>query len=193
MLKMIVCFIVSSIALSSAVAQEPKGGRDVGDLPSSFIVQFTEYRFKEPLKTNQTSAEILAMTTAKDGVAEAKMVESIRMSTIGGVDSMVQFGKNANVIVGKSRTNRGETISNSRTVSVGTIVKVKISPYKDKVKLQLSYETSKLEEADKEGSIPDIYKAKIATTQLLELGKPAIVGSTTNASSSVIVATVIQN
>jgi hypothetical protein len=59
--------------------------------------------------------------------------------------------------------------------------------------MTLNFESSSLGESDDEDSPPNINKTKVNTTQLLEMGKPNLVGGSTTSSSSIIVAVVTRN
>ncbi|MDA7933087.1 type II and III secretion system protein [Mariniblastus sp.] len=193
MFKMFVCFCVALCAIESTFAQESTNSANVSNIPASYIVQLTEYRLDQPLNPSQSAAEILAMVSANGGDMKGEIVETIRLSTLSGTESMVQFGRRVNVTVGKATTNRGETVRNMQAIDVGTIVKVTLVPRNDKVAMMLTFESSRIGEDADEDSPPNVNKTQVNTTQLLELGKPDLVGSSTTSSSSIIVVTVTHN
>jgi hypothetical protein len=76
---------------------------------------------------------------------------------------------------------------------VGTIVRVTATPENGSVFLKLTYETSKLDGNGDEDTPPELTKTQISTTQLLELGQPRLVGSSTSTPTSVVVVKVTKN
>jgi len=192
MFKFFVFFCSALLALESTSAQESTNAVNVPETSASYVVQLTEYRLDQPLRPSQSAVDILAMVSANEGDTKGNIVETIRLSALGGTESMVQFGRRANVTVGKSTTNRGETVRNMQAIDVGTIVKVTIVPRNDQVAMTLTFESSRIGSDAGEDTPPSINKTQINTTQLLDLGKPNLVGSSTTSSSSVIVVTVNQ-
>ena len=59
--------------------------------------------------------------------------------------------------------------------------------------MMLTFESSRIGEDAGEDSPPTVNKTQVNATQLLELGKPDLVGSSTTSSSSIIVVTVTHN
>ncbi len=193
MFKTFVYLFVAFCATESVFAQSSAISADVAQVPASYIVQLTEYRLERPLEPSQTATNILEMLSGKLDDKIGKPVETIRLSTLSGTESMVQFGRRVNVTVGKATTNRGETVRNMQAIDVGTVVRVTAIPQDEKVSVSLTFESSRIGGDGDEDSPPDINKTQISTTQLLEFGKPSLVGSSTTASSSVIVVTITRN
>lgn len=106
----------------------------------------------------------------------------------GGVDSHFHIGWNREH--GPVWSNRLR--DSVQAMETGTIVKVTVGTQGDKVAMDLTYESSALQEITDEDSPPNINKTKINASLQLELGKPSLVGGATSSSSSIIVATVTQ-
>lgn len=192
MFKFLVCVSTVLLAFETNAAQEAANTASMPEISSSYVVQLTEYRLAQPLTPAQSAEEILALVGANGGNPQGAAVETIRLSTVGGMESMAQFGQRANVTAGKTTTNRGESVRNIQAIDVGTMVKVTIVPRNDQVAMMLTFESSKIGSDADEESPPSIAKTLIRTTQLLELGKPNLVGGSTTSSSSVIIVTVNQ-
>ena len=156
---------------------------------ASFIVQLTEYRLRQPVDPPRSVSDILAILARPGGNEEYQPIETIRLSALSGTESTVQFGRRVNVTVGTT-TNRGGTVKNVQAVDVGTLVRVTPALQAGKVALKLEFESSRIEGDATQDSPPDISTTQIKTTQLLELGKPSLVGSTTSTANSVILITV---
>ena len=161
---------------------------------ASFFVQLTEYRLKLPHDPSRPVAEIVAILAKPGDNEEYQPVETIRLSALSGTESTVQFGRRVNVTAGTAVTNRGGTARNVQGVDIGTLLKVTpVLLQSGNVALKLKFESSRIEGDASEDSPPDISRTQINTTQLLELGKPSLVGSTTSTASSVILITVTRD
>jgi hypothetical protein len=176
-----------------AIAQNSATTGNTVDSRASFVVQLTEYQLEQPIDPSLSAAAILEMlTTQRDG-EKCRPVETIRLSTVSGTESMAQFGRVVNVTVGKATTARGETVRNMQAVDVGSMIRVTAIPQNDRVAITLSFESSRISGDIDQDVAPDISKTQISTTQLLELGKPTLVGSSTTTSSSIVLVTVTRN
>ena len=193
MLKQI-CFIFVSLVIAGvSSAQDASTSSDGAGKPSTYVVQLTEFRLNQTLDPSLSAAQILELVSKKDNNAGYEAIETIRLSTLSGMESMVQFGRRVNVTVGKTVTRGGETARNVQASDVGTIVRVTATPENGSVFLKLTYETSKLDGNGDEDTPPELTKTQISTTQLLELGQPRLVGSSTSTPTSVVVVTVTKN
>ncbi len=193
MFKVFVCICLTLCATGSTIAQEATQSENTSDVSKSYVVQLTEYRFEQPLRPSQSAAEILELLAATGDSKKAEIVETVRLSTLSGTESMVQFGRRVSVTVGKATTRGGETVRQKQGYDVGTVVRLTARPQDDKVAMALTFDSSRIGEEVDEDSPPDVIKTQISSTLLLELGKPSLVGSSTQASSRVIVVTVTEN
>jgi len=189
--------LVGAIAgRSTTKNQDPDPSDDPSSSSSnqaSLIVQLTEYRLKLPHDPSRSVSEILAILAKPGDNEEYQPIETIRMSALSGTESTVQFGRRVNVTVG-TVTNRGGTARNVQAVDIGTLVKVTPALQSGgRVALKLKFESSRIEGDASADSPPDISRTQINTTQVLELGKPSLVGSTTSTASSIILITVTGN
>ena len=189
--------IVDSIAGRPTTLQNQNAGptddtNSSSSMQTSFTVKLTEYRMKLPQDPSRSASEILAILTKPGDNDSYQPIETIRLSALSGTTSTAQFGRTANVTAGTT-TNRGGKVKNMQSVDVGTAVSVTPVLQSGKVALQLEFDSSRIEGDASGDSPPDISKTRINTNQLLELGKPGLVGSTTSMGSSIIVVTVTQN
>ena len=193
MLKQI-CFIFVLLFIADvSSAQDTSTSSGGAAKPPTYVVQLTEFRLNQTLDPSLSAAQILELVSKKDNNAGYEAIETIRLSTLSGTESMVQFGRRVNITVGKTVTRGGETARNVQALDVGTIVRVTATPESGSVSLKLAYETSRLDGNGDEDTPPELTKTQINTTQLLELGQPRLVGSSTSAPVSVVVVTVTGN
>lgn len=155
----------------------------------SYIVQLSEYKINGPTDPSQTAADIVASLMKADAKTKPELIETVRLSTLSGSESMVQFGKQVRVTSGTVSV-RGTTARQMQNVQFGTIVRVTATPRAGKVVVKLSFESSRLDGKGAENSPPDISTTQIESTQLLEIGKPTLIGGTTADTSSFILLTV---
>ena len=193
MLKQICLIFVSLLIAGASSAQDASTSLGSAAKPTTYVVQITEFRLNKTLDPSLTAAQILELVSSKDDNAGYEPIETIRLSTLSGTESMVQFGRLVNVTVGKNMTRGGETQRTLQAFDVGTIVRVTATPENGSVSMKLTYETSRLDGNSDEDTPPELTKTQISTTQLLELGKPRLVGSSTSVPTSVVVITVTGN
>lgn len=192
MFRTFACFLIACCYVGTANAQEPESPVEAPRLPNSYTVELSEYHLERPLSPSQPVDDVLERLTKNQDGQSGKLVETIRFSTLMGNESMLQFGKRVQMVAGTT-TGRGGTIRNMQSVDVGTLILATVAPQDGKVSLSLTYESSKIDAAKDDDTPPEISKTKIRTVQLLELGKPALVVSSTRGSTSVIVAKVTQD
>ncbi len=92
---------------------------------------------------------------------------------IKDVEGMAQFGKVANVTIGKT-VNREITTRQTQNVQVGTLLKAKVRLENEAIVANITFEASRLQGNGTEDSPPDIASTTINTTQSLEIGKPRL-------------------
>jgi hypothetical protein len=193
MLKQICFIFVSMFIAGVSSAQDDSTSSSGAGKSSTYVVQLTEFRLTQALDPSLSAAQILDLVSRKDISEGLEPIETIRLSTLSGTESMVQFGRRVNVTVAKTVTRGGETARNVQAFDVGTIVRVTATPESGSVSLKLTYETSRLDGNGDEDNPPELTTTQISTTQLLELGQPRLVGSSTSAQTSVVVVTVTGN
>lgn len=182
MYRIALFIIVNIVATAASVAQEDSqsNGASAADSPAqSYVVQFTEFRLKSSSDPKLSASEIVKSFEQMRDDGKVELVEVVRLSTLAGYESMVQFGKMASVTVGTTAAlpGRGPTRQLQRQ-SVGTLVRVTAEPQEGKVLLKLAYEASRFEGAGQEDSPPDTVTVQFNTTLLIETGKPTLVGGT---------------
>lgn len=193
MLRQFPIIFVSLIIAGASSAQDASTSPGEAGKPSSYVVQLTEFRLNQTLDPSLTAVQILELISRANDNADCVPIETIRLSTLSGTESMVQFGRRANVTVGKTVTRGGETARSIQVVDVGTIVRVTATPESGAVSLKLTYESSRLDGNGDEDTPPELIRTQISTIQMLELGQPRLVGSSSSASTSMIVVTITEH
>jgi len=153
----------------------------------SYVVELSEYEWREPLAAGLGADEILALVLKADARPQADLRETIRLTTLAGTESVVSFGRRSSVTVGRTATGRGEVMKNMQVVEFGTQVKLTAVPQDQRVRLTLHFESSRQLPATADDSPPDISTTEVSTTLTLDPGKPALVSSFGGNRSSVLV------
>lgn len=146
----------------------------------SFLVQFTEFRFKQSPDVNRTSSEIVQSFDQLNKEGKIELVQTVRLNVLEYHENMVQIGKNASVISGITRTAQGMQQQSRQSVSVGTLVQVKATPQDSKVLLKVAYTASRMDDNEPEEKQSDIATVTFNSTLLLEIGKATLVGGMTS-------------
>lgn len=133
------------------------------------------------------------MISGKADNASCEPIETIRLSVLSGSESYVQFGRRVNVTVGRTVGRGGEAARTIQVFDVGTTVRITAKPANGPVAIMLSYETSRLEDNGEDDTPPEMITTQISTSQVLELGRPRLIGSSSSAATSVIVITITGN
>jgi len=150
-------------------------------LPESYLITLSEYRLKSVNPSELTAGSIAAAITTE----KAAPIETVMLSAIADIESMVQFGRTVTVTTGRT-TNRDVTTRQTQQMNIGTIVRVTASPAGQQVGLVLSFESSRQNGEGTDDSPPDIVTTSINTTQIFELGKPTMIGASTAGETSYI-------
>ncbi len=195
----------ANVAVDVAVANLTVVNEAEAEALVSYVVQLTEYRLTSPAEPTATVEELVALLTSPSGSLTSPsdsrltsenenrvvQVESVRFSILSGHESMVQFGRQVSLMTGSIST-RGVTTRDVRSVEVGTLVRAIAEPQDGKVLLTLDYTASRLEGESSAEPPPEISKTQISTAQIVELGKPVLIGGTTADKTSYTLATVTQ-
>ncbi len=155
----------------------------------SYMIQLTEYRIEGAGDPSQTTDQIVKRLTARSGQANSDLVETVRLSVLSGGKSMVQFGKRVTLTVG-TVSSRGSTSRQTQQMEIGTLLRVTATPQSGQVLLDLSYESSRLDDNETEDSAPNILTTQIETRQLVELGEPTLISGTHADNSTYTILTV---
>lgn len=153
----------------------------------SYVVELSEYEWREPLAAGLGADEILALVLKADARPQPDLRETIRLTTLAGTESVVSFGRRSSVTVGRTATGRGEVMKNMQVVEFGTQVKLTAVPQDQRVRLTLHFESSRQLPATTDDSPPDVSTTEVSTTLTLDPGKPALVSSFGGNRSSVLV------
>ena len=193
MFKSTLPICIALCATASAFAQDSTTTGSAADSQASFVVQLSEYQLEQPVDSSLSADAILEMLTAQRDGEKCRPIETIRLSTVSGVESLAQFGRRVNVTVGKATTARGETVRNMEAVDVGSLVRVTAILQDGKVAITLNYESSRVIGDIDQDVPPNINKTQVSTILSLEPGKPALVSSSSTTSSSILVVTVTRS
>lgn len=189
----IILFTISLLALPLAAQEQPRGITNAtksAEPTESYVVQLTEFRLKSSLDPKLTASEIVEQFAKLKDDETIQPVETIRMSTLGGTESMVQFARQATVTVGTSVSGRGARVRQTQTQRIGTMVRLTATPQSGKVLVKLSYESSRFDGKGTEDSPPDTVTTLMNSSHLVELGKPKLIAGTSEGSTSFLLLTV---
>ncbi len=186
-----------SLSCASRVAlaqRQPGGQRQAGEQVQTdgprqkYLVQLTEFRWQgaDDLKADSKTAIAALQKLPNDEVA---LIETIRLSTLSGYESLVQFGKSVTVTTGVVRTPGGQT-RQTKSVQIGTMVRVSVKPDGDKLLVTLSYQASRMPGEGTEDCPPDTVTSQFETTLQVEADQPTLVAGTSAEESSYMVLTV---
>ncbi len=116
----------------------------------SFLVQFTEFRFKHAPDVSRTSSEIVQSFDQLNKEGKIELVQTVRLNVLEYHENMVQIGKNVSVVSGVTRTAQGLQQQSRQSMSIGTIVQVKATPQDGKILLKVAYTASRMAENEPE-------------------------------------------
>lgn len=152
-----------------------------------YVATISEYQLEKPVSETATEAEIIEL------IRQQKVVpsETVRLSTINRVESLVQFGKSVTVTTGKV-VQGTRTMRHTNQVEIGTLLQVVVESEGDVVSVKVAFESSRLQGEGTDDSPPDIVKSRIESTQVLELGKSCLLGSTSGGETSYILLTIMR-
>lgn len=155
----------------------------------SFLVQFTEFRFKHSPDVSRTSSEIVQSFDQLNKEGKIEIVQTVRINVLEYHENMVQIGKNVSVVSGVTRTPQGQQQSR-QSMSIGTLVQVKATPQDGKVLLKVAYTASRLDDNEIEDKPSDIATITFNSTLLLETGKATLVGGVTSDTNNFLMVTI---
>ena len=181
----IIATLFASIACSVSHAQQATSEQTKA--PVRFMVTLSEYQLGDGVPEIASEADILALIRKKT----VQPAETVRLSVIKDVEGMVQFGNLATVTVGKT-VNRDVTTRQTQNVQVGTLLKLTMSLENEVVVANIAFEASRFQGDATDDSPPIIASTTIKTTQLLELGKPRLIGSSSSGKTSYVFVTATQ-
>ena len=155
----------------------------------SFLVQFTEFRFKHAPDVSRTSNEIVQSFEQLNKEGKIELVQSVRLNVIEYHENMVQISKNVSVVSGVTQTALGQQRSR-QSMSIGTLVQVKATPQDSKVLLKVAYTASRMDDNEPEEKPSDIATITFNSTLLLEIGKASLIGGVTSDTNNFLMVTI---
>jgi len=156
----------------------------------TYVVQLAEFRMKSSSDSTMSDTEIVEhfLKSKNDGLVQ--QIETIRMSTLSGTESMVHFIKGVTVTVGRTSNGRTPPSRVTQDRSIGTMLKLRASPQNEKVLMTLSYESSRLNGEGTEDSPPEAFTTRVESTHLFEIGKPKLIAGTNAGETTFVLVTV---
>ena len=155
----------------------------------SFLVQFTEFRFKHAPEVSRTSSEIVQSFDQLNKDGKIELVQTVRLNVLEYHENMVQIGKNVSVVSGVTRTPQGQQQSR-QSMSIGTLVQVKATPQDGKVLLKVAYTASRMDDSETEDKPSDIATITFNSAHLLEIGKATLLGGVTSDTNNFLMVTI---
>jgi hypothetical protein len=184
--------------IPSNATERPKSA-ELGPLTdqTTYVIKLTEFRFKTPIPQELSSQDILQQFAELKDSDQLELIDTIRMSVLGGHESMVMFGRRTAVTTGVTGFSRGPEIRRGvpleggpggRTESpnamtrvratqdreLGTLLRVTARTEGDKVLVNLQYEASRIEGEIPEDTAPDTTTVRVSSTMFVERGKPML-------------------
>jgi hypothetical protein len=200
-LKCVICFALavsiscnfgqSSQIFAASQESQSSGAKDITDTPISasterYVITVSEYSIKDIDMSKLTEDSILKAIKTQNAVP----VETVALSVVASIESMVQFKRSFSATRSVSKTNLGTT-RQTELMHTGTNLTVTVSPQDEKVAVTLAFTSSRQSgEIADDDSRPDITETAITTTQLLDLSKPTLIGASTAGETSFVFVTV---
>lgn len=125
----------------------------------TYFVRVAEARTQEEPPAEASKSELLAWLEKARKENKIEIQEMVRISVVDGFDATAQFGKRVPIVTGTNVTPQGTTRSYT-SVDFGTILRVRAQEAGDQVRLQINYESSRVD-----GDLPEDRPAKIDRTQ----------------------------
>ena len=142
----------------------------------NFTVSIIEAKFSQQGDISKVAPETIWKTTRDS--SKTDWAETIRCTVLDGQQASVMFGKSVSVVTGVSESQRGRTRS-TRDMQIGTAVKLTAESHEDRVAVQVEYQSSRLSGViSDEPPPPSVEQNEIASTLVLEIGKPKILSAT---------------
>lgn len=159
---------------ASASSSKAANVSAVSTEPVQYSISVAEYRFEDAFDSDSSEAEILKLIRDR----RISPAETIRLTTLTGVKSMVQFGRRVAVVTGTA-TGRGGVVRQTKNFELGTLIQIELNPHPKGVIGSINYATSRLG-ADRGEDMPaDVVTKSTDATQIYEIGKPRLLfGST---------------
>jgi len=187
MTQWMLCLTLVLLFRGAAIADE--GQRPAADdapaSPERYMVTFSAYRLDEAISADATEDEIVAFIKRED----IKPHDTIRLSAISDMESMAQFGRRVSVTAGRSVGPTGTT-RQIQLVEVGASLRLTVTQHENGALAKIRYESTRHIGEGTEESPPDLATTNITTTQILEFGKPRLVGASSADGASWILVTV---
>ncbi len=177
----------SLVALASSVfayanADEPEAEPRVDT--TQYLVELTEYSLDKAVSIGLSEPELIV--AIRD--ANAKPVETIRMTAMAEAESFVQLGRRITVTTGTVKN--GNTASRQTTdVEIGTILRIRVKPNANEAIANIDYTTSRVEGDATDEQAPDILTNTTQSTQLYTLGKPRLLSMIDSGKRTAIIVT----
>ncbi|MFG0283913.1 MAG: hypothetical protein ACF8R7_05780 [Phycisphaerales bacterium JB039] len=167
---------LAALAAAAALAQDEGHGQPADPAPRSYMVTLCEFRMPAGDDPSVAAKEILRAFVQQRADGSLDLINTARVGVLEGEEARLQFGRTKTVATGVRMEQRGGMAQALERRDVGTLVQLTASDLGGQVRLQLSYEASRLEAQDAETGIAETLTVRFDTTVLLQPGAPALIG-----------------
>ena len=142
---------------------------------ATYDVTLTEFQMKSGQEPEISFKEIIDAFHDRENRDNLILVETLRLTLQADLECTAQFSRQVTVTEGIVRNPRGVQ-RRTKTVKLGTMAQIRVTPEDDKLTLRLRYTASRLGGEIPEDSPPDMLNSTYETTIAVQRGKPALVG-----------------
>ena len=145
-----------------------------------YSIRMSEFRLDAPAGSEVSNKEILEQILDRANRDKVEEIETLRLTAMDGIQTMVQFGRRLAMTVGSSGARPGRPpVRQKQMVSIGTIVQLTAkSSGEDSCNLELRYEASRPDGEPKEDEPPEIVNSRIGGSYEAKVGEPVLLGGT---------------
>ncbi len=176
-LQLLLLFVTLLASVSNqAKATSPTESNGHGD---SYLVQFIDFKILN--KSNPKDIVAAWEGSVKEGKVE--VVESLQLSAQNSIESFVQVGRSVPMSMGTMQNPVGRTTTRSFSMQqIGTSVNLTLTTFDQSasVSMEFSYEASRLGPKGDDDAPSTITQVRHKTTLPFELGRPTLIGGSSN-------------
>lgn len=151
-------------------AVEPKGERRPA---ATYFVQVAEAKTQEGPPAELDDKELLAWLETARKENKIELMEMVRVSVVDGFDAIAKFGKRVPIVTGTTNTPQG-TARNYNFRDLGTILKVRAEGVGEEIRIEIDYESSRIEAEAPTDAPPKIEQTQFNSTVLTKPDAPVL-------------------
>ena len=176
MLGLAICQVANA---NPAAGQElGRGNRDVEPKrerrpAATYFVQVAEAKTQEGPPAELDDKELLAWLETARKEKQIELMEMVRVSVIDGFDAIAKFGKRVPIVTGTTNTAQG-TARNYNFNDLGTILKVRAEAVGEEIRVEIDYESSRIEGEAPADAPPKIERTQFNSTVLTKPDAPVL-------------------